>query len=571
MPVTTEVIDSISGAMDESIKSQQPEPNTLQRKIEMLEKRVLFLENHLDISMRESVRTVSEPNRISDTLAETPSTGAAASLESKIGEFWLARVGTLVLLLGVAFLVSYPFASVPPAVTTLVAYLLVAGVFALSRIWRVTLQHLSRLLFGGGLVLCYFVTLRLHFLNSTPVLTNQTIALIALTGLLVAFYLLSLKRGSELLTGLTFFLCCATGLISESSHYCQLMLVLTAAAGAFALFRFSWQKSFIVCMILVYVTHLLWMLNNPLLGRPLQIASEHQNSLIYLFVYGALFALPTLFAKENNRSEMFELSLTFVNATGMSVLASLAGFMFHKPHLAIVYVVLAGFLLVFSMLNWGRNQSKYASSINACFGYFGLSVAIFLQFDAPEYFIWLGWQSLLVVSNAVWFRSRLLVVVNSFIYLGIFLAYLQFFESNNFVNLSYAIVALISARLLNWQQQRLELRTEKIRSAYLASAFVIILYGCSHAVPAPYVSLLWLVATLFFFGMSLLLKKVKYRWMAFGTILAVLFRVFLIDMAQLNAGLRIILFLAVGSVLLGLSLLYARHRKNTTVTAATEN
>ncbi len=128
------------------------------------------------------------------------------------------------------------------------------------------------------------------------------------------------------------------------------------------------------------------------------------------------------------------------------------------------------------------------------------------------------------------------------------------------VNVSYAMVALLRARLLNWKTERLALKTELMRNAYLASAFVIIPYGLYHAVPKNYVSLLWLGAAGFYFLMSLILKNKKYRWMAKLTILLTMVYVFAIDLARLEAGYRILSFLALGVVLLVISLLYARSR-----------
>jgi len=236
---------------------------------------------------------------------------------------------------------------------------------------------------------------------------------------------------------------------------------------------------------------------------------------------------------------------------------------FFKPQLDLLNLLLAVFFIAGASLNWVYRQGKYTSSIYACFGYLALSIAIFAQFDSPQYFIWLGWQSLLVISSALWFRSRIIIVVNSLIYLGIFLAYLYLAPSTNLVNLSYAIIALTSARILNWKKERLELKTDMIRIAYLASAFIIVLYGLYNAVPSNFVSLSWLVAALFYFVMSQLLNNMKYRWMAFLTIFALIVHVFLIDLARLDAAFRIILFLAIGTALLGLSLFYTRYRKGT--------
>jgi uncharacterized membrane protein len=68
--------------------------------------------------------------------------------------------------------------------------------------------------------------------------------------------------------------------------------------------------------------------------------------------------------------------------------------------------------------------------------------------------------------------------------------------------------------------------------------------------------------------MSIWLHNIKYRWMAFMTIFATIPRVLFIDMAQLDAGFRIVLFCVVGGILVVVSLFYTRQRRKTTATRA---
>jgi uncharacterized membrane protein len=75
------------------------------------------------------------------------------------------------------------------------------------------------------------------------------------------------------------------------------------------------------------------------------------------------------------------------------------------------------------------------------------------------------------------------------------------------------------------------------------------------------VSLSWLGAAVFYFIISLILKNKKYRWMAILTLFLAVIYVFVVDMARLEAGYRILSFLALGVVLLVISLLYARSRQ----------
>lgn len=548
--------------MKEPNDTQNVELIQLFQLYQKLDERVAHLEQSVKLlaegqhAVAASGSLALEGNRSDATVSDR----SRDSLELKIGEFWLARAGTIVLLLGIAFFVSYPFQSISSTFISIIGYLVVAGILAISRYWRTSYQYLSGLLLAGGLTLLYFVTLRLHFLNTQPVLSSKALGLLAVVLILGVNFYFATTRQSEFLTGLTLVLCYATSMISDTSHFALVLIAFTSAAASYVMMRFGWLRVFLLSMVLTFLAHLLWMLNNPLMGNPMQAIPEHHYNIAYLFVYGLAFALPSLLREQRASTAITEVLVTMINALGMFVVASLAALTFFKSQLELTHLAMALFFLAIAVANWIYLQSKYNSAIYACFGNLALSIAIFSVFESPQYFVWLGWQSLLVISTAIWFRSRIIIIVNSLIYLAIFIAYLQLADSNPLVNLSYAVVALASARILNWKRERLELKTDMIRNAYLASAFIIVLYGLYHAVPQSYISLSWLGAALFYFGMSLLLRNLKYRWLAFLTILAMIVRVFVVDMAQMEAALRIVLFLAVGFVLLALSLVYTRYR-----------
>lgn len=484
-----------------------------------------------------------------------------AALELKIGEFWLARVGIIALLIGTAFFISYPIPILPPLLHCLIGYLAVAGLFGVSRFWRTAYPYLSRILFGGGLILLYYATLRLHFFSGQPILSSTTIALAVLIAVVGFHFFAAARRRSEFLTGIAVLLGYTTALVSDTTHFALPMVAVTSAVAIYFLMKYNYHTVGILSVVLTYFAHLLWLLNNPVLGHPIQAVAEHQNNLVYLFIYAAVFAAPNLIRKEDSFPESTKILLPLLNGVGFYGMAFLVTLTFFEKQLATLNFVLSVFSLLLAIAFWVFRNSRFSTSFYACFGYVALSVAIFAKFAAPQYFIWLGWQSLLVISTAIWFRSKIVVVANTIIYLGIFLGYLGSAPSTGAVNVSYAVVALLSARLLNWKKERLTIKTELMRNAYLASAFVVIPYGLYHAVPKSYVSLSWLGAAVFYFIMSLILRNKKYRWMAILTIFLSVIYVFAIDMARLEAGYRIVSFLALGMVLLVISLLYARSHK----------
>ncbi len=484
------------------------------------------------------------------------------SLEFRIGEFWFGQVGTVVLLLGLAFLISYPFPSFPPLLASVFGYVAVAGLFALAQYWKKTYLFLSRILFGGGMILLYFATLRLHFFSGHPVIPQKTIGLALLVAVLTINLYLAAKRQRPILATINLALCFLTALFSDSAHPAFLLIVLSCGVSVFFLKRYNWNAVALSSLAMALTTHLLWLFGNPVLGNPVHPVQEHHGNLMYLALYGLTYALANTLRDTKTYTRFFEIVLALANGWGIFLIGAINAFTFFRPQLSLLALMTAVFFMAASIANWRHDRGSLATSIYACFSFVALSGAIFSQFRSPDYFVWLGFQSLLVIITAIWFRSRIIVIANIAIYLCIYLAYLRLVPSYDLINLSYAVTALTSARILNWKRERLTLKTDLIRNIYLACAFFIVLYGLQHAIPASYVSLSWLGAALFYFAMSLLLKNIKYRWMAILTIFATVLHVFIIDMAKLEAGFRIILFLAVGIVLLLLSVFYTRYKRN---------
>ncbi|MBC8147584.1 MAG: hypothetical protein H8E98_06320 [Bacteroidetes bacterium] len=129
------------------------------------------------------------------------------------------------------------------------------------------------------------------------------------------------------------------------------------------------------------------------------------------------------------------------------------------------------------------------------------------------------------------------------------------------MNISFSVVALATARILNWRKERLTIRTELIRNFYLITAFLMILYTLYNLVPNHYITLSWTAAALIYFLASFILKNVKYRYMALGNMIAAALFLFMYDLARIELVYRVIalLFLAIISIVL--SFYYVRKIK----------
>ena len=530
----------------------------IQEILQQLETRIARLETHLGLAA--PPKTASSYH-----LADRPASESLeyneGSVEMRIGEFGLAWVGSLIFLLGIVFLMAYTFSLGYSLLSSILGYLAAIGLYFVARIWRNSIPHLSRITVISSLLLLFYTTMRLHFFSASPLIENSLLAFSLLLLTVAINFYVALQRKSQSLAGLAIALGMVAALLIDRTHVGLPLVAVNAAIAAYLAIRRHWWQLLIATIILTYATHLLWLLNNPVVGHPLQGVAEHQYNIVYLFLYAAIFSCPALFRQESPSTTAFSITTILFNCLGFSLLTLLAVLTHHQKSYPAVYLGVAGIFLFISIAQWLKTHQQLAPAIYACVGYMALSLAIYGYAAIHISFLWLSLQSLLVVSMALWFRSKILVVVNSLIYIGILITYLVISPSSDLVNFSFAPVAHASARIMNWQKERLTLRTDALRNVYLSIAFVMALYALDQAVPGEYVTLSWTLLAVGYFGMSYLLHNIKYRWMAMGALLVTVLYLFLVDLARLDPRFRVAAFLFLGLMALVISIFYTRIRR----------
>jgi hypothetical protein len=154
-----------------------------------------------------------------------------------------------------------------------------------------------------------------------------------------------------------------------------------------------------------------------------------------------------------------------------------------------------------------------------------------------------------------------MVIMNSLLFLSILFIYLFSSKPIDGVNFSFALVSLISARIINWKRSRLQIKTDLIRNLYLIEGFFMVLYALYHAVPGQFVTLSWTMAALIYFLLSFILKNVKYRYMALGTMICTALNLFIFDLARIDIVYRVLAFLFLAAISIGISMYYTNRIK----------
>lgn len=540
------------------MKDTAPDYAGLTDAVTRLEARLTRIESYLGLRADENSETGDQLPGNGFAPADE---GSASGLEIKIGEFGLAWVGSIIFSLGIVFLVTYIHNLGYGAAATVLGYASAAILFVLASRWAESYSHLSGITTACSLGLVYYTTLRLHFISSEKLVPDRTVSIILLLIVVGLQFYLSIRKSGQWMAEMAILFGLATAVIIDRTHL-SLPLVAALAAGAVMLSALNgWRRLLIWTIIAAYLTHLLWLLNNPVLGHAIGGVKEHQYNILYLFSYAIVFAAAPLAFRQSDSSAGSTIAIIILNCLGFSFVSLLVTLTHYQALYAWVYLGVAILFLGFAILQWLRTRYQITAAAYACFGFMGLSIAIYGFSTPPLSFLWLSLQSLLVVSLALWFRSKVLVVVNTLIFLGIVAAYMITSPVSHAVEFTLVLVAHASARVMNWQKERLTLQTEMLRNIYLATAFLLVLIAVYRIAPSQYVTLFWTFAAAVYFGLSSVLGNIKYRWIAMGVLLVTVVHLFIVDLGRLGPTYRVIAFLVLGLMSLLISLFYTRIRR----------
>jgi len=522
--------------------------------LKSIESRISKLESYLDLPPAEAEEEFEE-----EPIVQKKKSKSDEELEFRIGQYWFAKLGISVFLIGWIFANTLPFEYLNQIIPVAIGFLTGMVGIATSFFLKKRFPHIAGYILGSGFVIIYLAVIRLHFFSPEPVLSQliPVIVILYLISLLLIFS--GVKWNSPYITLLGFFATLLSALLGNYSYLIFLTIILIAILSSNFKIKHSWNGLFNFAITLAYLVHLIWFINNPLVGNSLELKIDEPINLIFILIYQIIFSLA--YFADKKYDEYLPTAISILANTSIGYGLFLLITILSMPTLAQVYHLLAAIIFLgFAILFFTKKSSKVATFYYAMTGYAALSIGIILQFDKPDYFMWLCWQSLIVVSTAVWFKSKFIIVANFFIFLMIFLVFLVISGTTSGISLSFGIVALLSARILNWKKDQLELQTEQMRNAYLVTALLIIPYSLYHMIPSEFVAFSWIAIAIIYYLLSVLLKNTKYRYMSLATYLITVIYVLVIGITSEETASKILSFLVVGSALIILSIIYARNK-----------
>jgi hypothetical protein len=541
-------------------KNPSPENQAIEKillRLQELEKRVSSIENNLALPKVPLEAIQHELVNIGSRSEESEDEG----LESTVGEYGMAWLGNIVLLFGIVFLLQFFKSQGYIVFSSIFGLASVAGVYLAGYLIRQHYPYMSNLFTYNGHLLIFIVTLRLHFTSSDPLIGNKNLGLFLLLLVIGLLLYIAFRNKKQVLTGLVLFMIVITAILSNSTHFMLSLMVVIAAISVFFVYKFEWWKILMLSIFFVYSTFFLWSLNNPIVTHSFTKIETLQFGYIYLFACAFIYSMLALLPDKEKIEEIaLNVSIIF-NGLGFSSILGVIILIFFKDNYYILLGLISAFSIAFAALLQSRGEWRLSSALYALYGFAVLSISIAGIYKFPLAFLLLSIQSLLVVSMALWFRSKFIVIMNVVMFIGLLIAYLLFPNPLNRINFAFALVALITARVINWKKNRLEITTEILRNIYLIIGFLMTLVSLYRAVPPNYVTLSWTLAAGIFFILSLLLNNIKYRWLAISTMIVTAIYFFLFDLRHVSIGYRIIALLFLAIISLSFSTFYAKRMK----------
>lgn len=537
------------------------ESENLKERLNSIEQRLLNLERAQAVQMYSQDEKVSELHQID--LASIENTGdEEKEIESRIGRVGLAWLGNIVLLLAVIFFTEYLTTIGQRLFSVIIGAFSVVAMFLISHYLKRSNTSLSLMLKVNSHLILFYEILRLHFFSADPLISARifVLALLFLTILLQIYTALHTKLA--VFGFLAVFFSLFTAIVSESTYILLPLITLTAIGTVILYYKYDWQFLLIASVLLIYISFFIWLFGNPVMGNNIEMLNKHENGHLFLFALGATFSsLPFLRKNDGSNSDLIT-AMIILNGIFFTLLLTIMSMKYFENNYVGLFSVISFFCLAYSTVLKSFSDWKFASAFYSLYGFLAMSISLFGIVKLPELYLLLAVQSLIVVSMALWFRNKLIVIMNIMLFLTILLAYLLTSKPVNSVNFAFATVPLISARFINWKKTRLSIKTDFLRNTYIIVGFLMILFTLYNSLPGKFVTISWTIAALAYFLLSFFLKNKKYRYMALAIMIFASIYFFIIDLARIEIIYRVLALLVLAMVSIGISIFYTNRLKN---------
>ncbi len=273
--------------------------------------------------------------------------GSAENLETKVGRYWLNRIGIALVVLGTAFLILLSLQSLGALAKIAIGYALSLGLI-LSGSWltrRATLAWYAKGLLGGGWAITYFTTYAMYHVPQVRLLESALVDLVLLLAVTAGAVTHALRFRSQVITVLAFLLGFITTSISTITYFTLASSVLLVVALVGVTVRMRWHALLLYGIAASYLGHALWVSHEIAAGTIVVAGgsvavAQFWLAAGFLLLYWVAYTTGILALDERDRPRRNAL-ITGTLANGLLCLTQLLGAM-PAEYRASKYLVLLG-------------------------------------------------------------------------------------------------------------------------------------------------------------------------------------------------------------------------------------
>ncbi len=493
-----------------------------------------------------------EASRSPDTSTSGPARRAevATQLETKLGTYWLSRVGIVSLISGTALLILTYFAALGPVLRVALGYAIAAAVAWTGR--RLSRRHalFGDVVFGGGLAIAYFVTYALHFVPAMQIIASEPLGVLFVAAAIGAIVIIAHRMKSETVAGIALFLGLHTGMLTDVTVLTLVCTTMLAAGAVFFLAANRWVIVPLSSVVAVYATHASWAFSRS--GHE----ARPSLSLAFLSIDFIVFASASLLRPDARLRSLVALSL--LNWLGMIALGS---YELRELSVDTLFGFLCGFAAAhagLAVLAWLRSAPRVFVALQIALAIITLALALPVRVDG--WTLLSAWVVLALTAAATARRASssafgwVALVILVFIQ-----AHVQLRELGAAAQLVCALACVATERIVprTWPASD---RVPVPRILFVAGVTVALLACAIDALSPGYQSLGWVAAAFLLFVLGFALRSGAYRGSAFVVLGLSAVRVLAVDLRDLSANQRILTFVVAGVLLLIVSFTYSRTR-----------
>lgn len=542
---------------------------------------------------------VPEPPQFASASRSPQPTPASDELESTIGKLWLNRIGIFAILIGVSYFIKYAFDNGWIGPTGRVALGILAGIALV--LWSERFRNRGYVIFSYSLKAVGIGTLYLSLWGAFQVyhLLPSAVAFVAMIIVTASTITLSLTQDAEILAAFALIGGFSTPILLSTGQNHEIVLFSYLASLDLAVLVITafkpWRRLLVGSFIGTAILYIGWF-------SDYYTKSQRPLTVFYALLFGAIFALCPLVAPLTNSRWLtgFSVTLTLLPLVNAAALFLVLFGMYDNERVTLTWYALAlaaVYLLLSSQFKrrTGSNPEvvKTINLLHVAIAIAFITIAIPLKLNS--HWITMGWlvESAVLLFIAVRTQTNFLrYFAAATLTLGLvrLLIYDNFQVHTLFFNArfaTYLIAIAILGAIVSVGERFASEREKSVLRVAAVILNVLALFALTLEVSdyfgrqisewytnhtsttytAPHqlelarnftYSLLWLAygAALMTFGFRK--RSAFVRWQALVLIAFTIGKVFLYDVSALQQGYRILSFIALGAVLMGISYVYHR-------------